>query len=102
MARPKIHPDARTRGRLWAAKNHARRKSLSPMERLAEDRGEPPPYTAQEAESVAILKAHLAEAVRLAGEVNASLKARLSSLPGATPYLAELERGFTRAELPFH
>lgn len=102
MARPRIHPDRKTSARLWAAKERARKAALTPVQRLAESLSLPEPYSAEELETLSLIKGLSMELKRLTTEVNASLKERLASQPEYAQILRELEVGFTRMELPNH
>jgi hypothetical protein len=102
MARPKIYTDAAERSRVWQAKERARLRSLSPIQRLAESLNLPEPYTAEELETLSLIKGLSTELKRLTTEVNASLRERLASQPEYAQILRELETGYTRMELPNH
>jgi AAA+ ATPase superfamily predicted ATPase len=102
MARPKIHTDAKARARVWAAKQAMRRKNLTPVQRMSEDLSLPEPYSEEELESLGLIRALSEELKRLTGEVNASLKERLTGKAEYSEILRELEVGFTRMELPNH
>lgn len=96
MARPRIYTDAAERARVWAAKERARLKSLSPIQRLAESLNLPEPYTAKEAEDLAILKALIAEVQEVSERLNQSLASRHGQ---GSPFAAELV-GYTRIQVP--
>ena len=96
MARTKIYATPGERSRVWIAKERARLRSLSPIQRLAESLKLPEPYTAEEAEDLAILKGLIAEVQEVSGRLNQSLASRLGD---GSPFAAELI-GYTRIQIP--
>lgn len=98
MPQPRIHADTAAKNRAAAAAFRQRRKSLSPIQRLASDLNLPDPYTTEEAEDLAILKALIAEVEKVAGRLNQSLASRLGE---GSPFAAELA-GYTRIQVPSH